>query len=192
MCVSSRSEVIVGFVAEKLSQLLGNLNFNLFGTELSFFTGKRNCAVLCWSARVWDSDSVHWAEVRHLLNCSQKLYQVLGHFFSTELPFSWNRERFCCAVQVYWSFAILLSLFKNEFQIGIVTSKMVIKNHFSVFIWTFTNIPITYGQYSCTNLPLVLTPCKCARRVCALSTQTQCYSCTKAEITNFCPKAQAI
>ena len=69
---------------------------------------------------------------------------------------------------------------------------MVINNHSSVFIWTFTNFPITYGQYFCTNLPLVLTPCKCARRVCALSTQTQCNSRTKAEITNFCLKAQAI
>ena len=47
LCAGSRSEVLVGFVAEKFSQVLGNLKVDLFGTELPFFTGERICAVVC-------------------------------------------------------------------------------------------------------------------------------------------------
>ena len=46
LCCGSRIEALVGFVAEKLSQVLGNLIVNLFGTELMFFTNERVCAVL--------------------------------------------------------------------------------------------------------------------------------------------------
>ena len=71
LCASSRKEVLDGFVSEKLSQVMGNLKFNLFGTELPFFKGKRVCAILFCSAHVWDSGSVHCApvaEARHLLD----------------------------------------------------------------------------------------------------------------------------
>ena len=46
LCAGSRSEALVGFVAEKLSQVVGEFQVNLFGTELPFFTGERVCAVL--------------------------------------------------------------------------------------------------------------------------------------------------
>ena len=46
ICASSRSEALVGFVAEKLSQVVGDFQVNLFGTELPFFTRERVCAVL--------------------------------------------------------------------------------------------------------------------------------------------------
>ena len=46
LCAGSRSEALVGFVAEKLSQVVGDLPVNLFGTELLFFMGKIFCVVL--------------------------------------------------------------------------------------------------------------------------------------------------
>ena len=61
----------VGFVAEKLSQVLGNLKVNLIGTELLSFTGERVCAMLCCASRIWDSGSVQCsqvAEMRQLLD----------------------------------------------------------------------------------------------------------------------------
>ena len=57
--------------SKMLSQVLGNLKVDLFGTELPFFTGERVCPVLCCTARVWDSGSVQcaWvAEVRRMLD----------------------------------------------------------------------------------------------------------------------------
>ena len=46
LCAGSKSEALVGFVAEKLSQVLGDLQINLFGTELLFFKGEIFCVVL--------------------------------------------------------------------------------------------------------------------------------------------------
>ena len=46
LCAGSRSEALVGFVAEKLSQVVGDFQVNLFGTELLFFMGKIFCVVL--------------------------------------------------------------------------------------------------------------------------------------------------
>ena len=46
LCTGSRSEALEGFVAEKLSHVVGDLPVNLFGTELSFFMGDRVCNVL--------------------------------------------------------------------------------------------------------------------------------------------------
>ena len=46
LCAGSRSEALVGFVAEKLSQVLGNLIVNLFGTELLFSWRETFCVEL--------------------------------------------------------------------------------------------------------------------------------------------------
>ena len=47
LCAGSKSEVLVGFVSEKLSQVVGDLPVNLFGTELLFnFMGK--IFFVCW------------------------------------------------------------------------------------------------------------------------------------------------
>ena len=46
LCAGSRSEALVGFVAEKLSQVVGDFQVNLFGTELLFLMGKDFFSVL--------------------------------------------------------------------------------------------------------------------------------------------------
>ena len=61
LCAGSRSEALVGFVAEKLSQLVGDFQVNLFGTELLFLMGKN----FCNSSFV---NCVPVAEVRRLLD----------------------------------------------------------------------------------------------------------------------------
>ena len=73
LCAGSRSEALDGFVAEKLSQVLGDLIVNLFGTErplvsLSYMTsGLIQCVTI--------------AEVRHFLTfwiCSRKVIPSVG------------------------------------------------------------------------------------------------------------------
>jgi hypothetical protein len=75
LCAGSRSEALVGFVAEKLSQVLGDLQINLFGNEpLNLFGTEllyHGEDIFCCAAQVCESGSVHCepvAEVRRLLD----------------------------------------------------------------------------------------------------------------------------
>ena len=78
MCVGSRSEVLVGFVAEKLSQVVGDLKVNLFGTELPFLWGK-GFVLCCASLRLWLHTLCSQSRSEALVGfVAEKFSQVVG------------------------------------------------------------------------------------------------------------------
>ena len=71
LCAGSRSEALVGFVAEKLSQVVGDFPVNLFGTEQRGYREVVRYEYFVVTIPVCDSGSIHCAqvaEVRHSLD----------------------------------------------------------------------------------------------------------------------------
>ena len=69
VCTGSRCVALVGFVAEKLSQMLDDLPVNLFSTELPFLWDRED--ILYCAVQVCNSSSLQCAsvaEVRCLLD----------------------------------------------------------------------------------------------------------------------------
>ena len=109
MCTSSKSEVLVGFVSEKLSQVVGDGQINLFSTELPFLW-ERNYVLCCASLQLWLCTLCPGSKSEALVGfVAEKLSQVVGdlqvNFFGTELLFFMGK-RFCVLLLQFVTLAL--------------------------------------------------------------------------------------
>ena len=129
VCTSSKSEVLVGFVSEKLSQVVGDGQINLFSTELPFLW-ERNYVLCCASLQLWLCTLCPGSKSEALVGfVSKKLFQVVGdlpvNFFGTELLFNFMGRYFLlCWSSLWLRLCTLCPGSKSEALVGFVAEKL--------------------------------------------------------------------